>query len=242
MNTVDPQFKPLGDNALLMEWGNLIDRSINKLVVAMAGNLDKQPFYGLVDMVPAYSSLTVIYDPVAIKSFHGNQVAVFEFIQQYLLLLINKQAAISQNDKAVIEIPVCYELKFSDDLEKMQVALNLSLEDIIARHSNQEYYVYMQGFLPGFAYMGEVDERIAISRKNKPVPVIAGAVGIAGRQTGIYPVDSPGGWYIVGYTPLKMFDARDTLPCRLMAGDAVVFKPINLAAYNTIKQNQGTWE
>jgi inhibitor of KinA len=225
-----------------MDWGNVIDRSINNLVVATAYNLKKQPFHGLVDMVPAYSSLAIIYDPVAIKLFHGNQVAVFDYIQQYMLLIINKPVVSYKNNKTIIEIPVCYELILTGDLERIQVQLNLPLKDIIALHSSREYYVYMQGFLPGFAYMGEVDERIAIPRKDKPVPVGAGAVGIAGRQTGIYPVDSPGGWNIVGYTPLKMFDPGSTSPCRLMAGDAVVFKPINLATFNNIKQNQGKWE
>ncbi len=233
---------PLGDSALVIEWGNTIDRSINKKVVAMADILNQQPFIGMIDMVPAYSSLTVIYDPVRIRSFYGNQVAVFKFIQQYILPLINKLGNTIKENRSIIEIPVCYELILANDLETMQSQLNLPVAEIIKYHSQNEYYVYMQGFLPGFAYMGEVDERIAIPRKNKPVQVIAGAVGIAGKQTGIYPVDSPGGWNILGYTPFKMFDANAKTPCRLMAGDTVLFKSIDLAEYQTMKKNKSAWD
>ncbi|MES2647312.1 MAG: 5-oxoprolinase subunit PxpB [Bacteroidota bacterium] len=242
MNSNDPHFMPLGDSALVIQWGNIIDRSLNEVVVAVADSLKQQPFQGMIDIVPAYSSLTIIYDPVSINSFHGKQIAVFEFIQQYMLQLINKLDNTFKEQTSVIEIPVCYDLALYNDLEMMQLQLKLSVADIIKYHTDNEYYVFMQGFLPGFAYMGEVDKRIVMPRKNKPVQVIAGAVGIAGMQTGIYPVDSPGGWNILGFTPLNMFNATARNPCRLMAGDTVIFKSIQLPQYHSMKENQTAWD
>ncbi len=113
----------------------------------------------------------------------------------------------------------------------------MDIDEIISLHQSSAYYVYMLGFLPGFSYMGEVDERIAFPRKEKPVAVKAGAVAIAGKQTGIYPVNTPGGWNIVGYTPVNIFDASKQKFCLIEPGATVVFKAIDIETYHSIKNN-----
>lgn len=130
-----------------------------------------------------------------------------------------------------INIPVCFDPELGNDLEVMAAMHHILPDAIVELFLKVEYQVFMLGFLPGFAYMGEVDERIATPRKAKPVPTRSGAVGIAGRQTGIYPFDSPGGWHIVGYTPLKMFDASQQWPSLLKPGDRVRFERIGAKDY-----------
>jgi inhibitor of KinA len=127
----------------------------------------------------------------------------------------------------IVDIPVCYEEKFAPDIEQLAKEKNISVEEVIRIHSSKQYRVYMLGFLPGFSYMGEGDEKISISRKSQPVMVAAGSIGIAGRQTGIYPLTSPGGWQIIGRTPLKLFDAKRKESTLLKAGDIVQFISIS---------------
>eukprot|EP01136_Pigoraptor_vietnamica_P038048 Opistho-1_new@106825 len=136
-----------------------------------------------------------------------------------------------------ITIPVCYDLSLAPDLVELATLHQLSVEEVIQLHTAQTYRVYMIGFLPGFAYMGSVDERIRTARKANPrTKVPAGSVGIAGEQTGIYPLDSPGGWQLIGQTPLPLFDATRTDPCLLQPGDEVQFCSISLTAFHKLKQ------
>jgi inhibitor of KinA len=134
-----------------------------------------------------------------------------------------------QNDSTseLINIPVCYDPEFGPDLENLAREKNITTEDVIRIHTSKPYRVFMLGFLPGFAYMGEVDERISMSRKNQPVPVAAGSVGIAGKQTGIYPLLSPGGWQIIGRTPVHLFNKEKEQTTLLKAGDRVQFIPVS---------------
>ena len=132
-------------------------------------------------------------------------------------------------------IPVCYDDEFAIDLPWIAEQKNLTREEIVLLHSSRQYHVYMLGFLPGFSYMGEVDERIVVPRKPEPLPISAGSVGIAGKQTGIYPLNSPGGWQIIGRTPLKMFNKDNDEPCLLKAGDSVEFYSITIDEFNHIQ-------
>jgi inhibitor of KinA len=127
----------------------------------------------------------------------------------------------------LIRIPVCYDPAFAPDMIRLSAAKKCTPEELIGLHTAATYKVYMLGFLPGFAYMGGTDERIAMPRKPQPVKVMAGSVGIAGRQTGIYPLDSPGGWHIIGRTPLRMFDPAAKKPVLLNTGDRVQFYTIS---------------
>ena len=183
----------------------------------------------LFNQVPAYESLLLICNsPENVNQVIGE---IKQFFQKETPLL-------SKFEVEEIIVPVCYDLSLGNDLEQMAAFHQIKIEKLITCHYQVVYHIYMLGFLPGFAYMGEVDKQIATPRKLFPVATRAGAVGIAGRQTGIYPVDSPGGWNIVGYTPLKMFDLSKPSPTLLKPGNAVRFIPIDLETYNAFIGNE----
>ena len=229
---------PLGDAALTIDLGNRISSDLNRKVLAMQDWIVKHPFEGMKDVVLGYSSLSVIYDPFLIqKKLKANGMAsafVQEKLEEAFLHTID---AVDENGE-LIELPVCYDGEFGRDLPFIAKSKNLSVEEVISIHLLREYRVYMMGFLPGFAYMGEVDERIQVSRKQKPESVNAGSVGIASGQTGIYPVDSPGGWQIIGRTPVKLFEASADHPVKLKAGQVVRFYRVNLSDFEQIKATQ----
>lgn len=209
---------PLSERAAVISLGNIIDETVNNKVLAMHAWLKEHIFPGLKDMVPAYSSLTVLYDA-------GTG---FNMVRQQLesaWAAANEQAPVRQN---IISIPVCYDPVFGYDLDTMAAAKGMSVQELIQLHCSKDYRVYMLGFLPGFAYMGTVDERLVMPRKPQPQEVEAGSVGIAGWQTGIYPFSSPGGWQIIGRTPLKLFDAKREQPALLTGGDTVRFHSITI--------------
>ncbi len=218
---------PLGDSAITIDYGNTINESINKEVMARFNQLQKKSFPGLIEMIPAYSSLTIYYDVIALKKKINNDVTVFEWIKEQLEEKLKIPVQENIVTERVVRIPVCYEAEFSPDLQQLAAAKNITVDEVIQIHTSCNYKVYMLGFLPGFAYMGEVDEKIVMPRKLQPQNVVAGSVGIAGKQTGIYPLASPGGWQIIGRTPLRLFDAGREEPVLLKAGDAVEFYSIS---------------
>ena len=235
-----PVLVALGESALVVQWNNRIDRGINQQVNALAAALRAKPFFGMIDSVTAYSSLTVRYDPVVIRTAAENFDTANDFVNNYITSLLEHPININEQATNVVEIPVCYDISLGNDMALISEFAGLEKAAVIDLHRNETYYVYMPGFLPGFVYMGDVNERIAIPRKQKPVAVKAGAVGIAGRQTGIYPVDSPGGWHIVGYTPIQMFDPQSASPCVLKPGARVKFYAIDIADYHALKNvNEG---
>ena len=181
----------------------------------------------MIEAVPAYSSITIFYDPVAIKkTIPGNQT-VFEWIAGRIEQRLKEDLLIPDTTPRVIKIPVCYDAEFGLDIQELAFQKNLSPSEVVEFHIAKTYRVYMLGFLPGFAYMGEVDEKIAMSRKTEPrINTPAGSVGIAGKQTGIYPVDSPGGWQIIGRTPLQLFNKNRDQPVLLKPGDEIKFYSI----------------
>jgi len=209
------QFKPLGDSALLISFGELIDEDINDRVHALAGEIERTNFEWLIEVVPAYSSLAVIYDPLLID-FKG----VRETVERI-------EVASERFEGKLVEVPVVYGGQYGPDIEFVAEYNGLSVDDVIEIHSRPVYRVYFLGFLPGFAYLGGMDERIATPRLEKPrLKVPAGSVGIAGRQTGVYPLESPGGWRLVGRTPLRLFNPSNEPPTLLQPGDRVKFVPI----------------
>ena len=225
---------PLGDSALAIDFGNVISEDINKKVISLFKALQKKPLPGMIEGVPAYSSLNIIYDPVFIrKNFSKNNTA-FDWVKEQTEKFLQTHNESEAEPSRFIKIPVCYEEEFGTDIARIAKAKQLSREEIIQLHASKKYRVYMVGFLPGFPYMGEVDEKIAMSRKPQPQPVAAGSVGIAGRQTGIYPLPSPGGWVIIGRTPLKLFDPGNGHPTLLNAGDMIEFYPISKEEFFTM--------
>jgi inhibitor of KinA len=217
----------IGDAAITLDMGNQINEDLNRKVRAMREWLLSQGLEGLRDVIISYCAVSVLYDPFIIRSQHPHSSA-FEFVKQKLEEAWRQSAVVEkENGKHVISIPVCYDEEFGYDLHHIAKEKKLQIDEIIQLHSSKMYYVYMIGFLPGFSYLAEVDEKLVIPRKPKPVPVAAGSVGIAGSQTGIYSLNCPGGWQIIGRTPLKLFDATASPPVMLQAGNKVQFHAIS---------------
>ncbi|HEX2629994.1 MAG TPA: 5-oxoprolinase subunit PxpB [Chitinophagaceae bacterium] len=221
------QLFPLGDSAITIDFGNTIDEAINRQVIALFEAIRNNPLPGMIEAVPAYSSLTIYYDVPSLRKKIPADKLVFELMSEQLQQRLQQPVRTTEKESALIQIPVCYDPEFATDLIQFAAQKNLSPEEVIRIHTEKEYRVYMLGFLPGFSYMGLVDERIAASRKSQPTTVAAGSVGIAGKQTGIYPLASPGGWHIIGRTPLTLFDAKKEEPTLLKAGDRIQFVPIS---------------
>lgn len=218
--TAFPRLVPSGEAALLVEFEPLISPSINQRVHALAAQLAALNQRGVQEIIPAYRSLLIHYHPLE-TDLETVSAAVTTCWPQ-----IESQPLPSARR---VEIPVHYT---GEDLEFVAAYAQLSVPEVIARHTTRAYRVYMMGFTPGFAYMGEVNEQIAAPRLEKPrTRVPAGAVGIAGKQTGIYPIESPGGWRILGYTPLKLFDLKRPEPFLLAPGDTVQFVAVESAEH-----------
>jgi inhibitor of KinA len=221
-----PDIFPLGDGALTIDLGNRISQPLNDKVMAMHQWFRQQPFDGLLDLITAYSSLTIVYDTFTIKTVQQPGGTVFDWVKEQALKAWTQAGPDITGTRVQHRIPVCYGPPFAPDLEAMARQKQLGPAEIISLHTGRIYRVYMIGFLPGFSYMAEVDQRIAHPRKEKPVSVQAGSIGIAGSQTGIYPLTSPGGWNIIGRTPIKMFNPSSKYPVPLKAGDEVEFYSI----------------
>ena len=227
---------PLGDTAITVDFGNCIDETINKEIIARFNQLRQHPLPGMIEAVPAYSSLTVYYDPMALKKKISPGQTVYEWMQQQLEERLSQTVEQAGIKERVVKVPVCYEDEFAPDIHHLAKEKNITIDEVIQIHTAKPYKVYMLGFLPGFPYMGELDEKIAMSRKPQPVTVAAGNVGIAGKQTGIYPLASPGGWQIIGRTPLKLFEAGREDPTLLRAGDTVQFYSITKNEFELINK------
>jgi inhibitor of KinA len=219
---------PLGDSALTLELGDQINEKINQQVIGRFRQLQEQPLPKMIEAVPAYSTLTIYYDVIEIRKIADPDITAFEWMKEQLEKRLAQPVEESSINVETIKIPVCYEGDFAPDLPLLASTKNSTVDEVIQLHISRSYRVYMLGFLPGFAYMGEVDEKITMPRKTKPGIVKPGSIGIAGKQTGIYPLASPGGWHIIGRTPLKLFDAQKDLPTLLKAGDIVQFYSIGI--------------
>ncbi|MBW2039574.1 MAG: 5-oxoprolinase subunit PxpB [Deltaproteobacteria bacterium] len=218
MSYQNPRYRIMGDRALILELGDEISPEVNRRVRELVLTLEENPLEGLVEIVPTYRSLLIIYDPLKI-GLAALQHRIEEFQK--------KIEGIPIPEPKTVDIPVVYGGEYGPDLEWVSQYHKISREEIIRLHSGSTYQVYMIGFTPGFPYMGELPQRLATPRRETPRTVIpAGSVAIAQRQTGIYPVESPGGWQIIGRTPLKLFDSTQSPPTLLEMGDRVRFSPI----------------
>jgi inhibitor of KinA len=219
---------PLGDTAITIDFGNYINENINQKVMTGFHHLQKDPLPGTIEVVPAYSSLTLYYDISSLRKHVPKEQSVYEWTKQRLEERLARITTLDPASERRVRIPVCYQGEFAPDIEELATTHQISVDEVINIHLSRPYRVYMLGFLPGFAYLGEVDERITMHRKAQPGMVTAGSVGIAGRQTGIYPLTSPGGWQIIGRTPLHLFDSnKKEEPTLLKAGDIVEFYSIS---------------
>lgn len=232
-----PHIYPLSENAVTIAFGDRLDDALHQQVLQLDQAIRQEPFAGWVENVPAYASLTVFYQPEKIAI--TNPASAFAQVQNLLLSKLFNGSNYITPAARVVPIPVCYEAPFAPDLDFMSDLRGISREALIALHLQDTYKVYMMGFLPGFAYMGAVDEKLSTPRKTTPrARVPAGSVGIAGRQTGIYPFDTPGGWQIIGKTPLKMLDWGKSDPFLLKTGDLVQFYAISKETFEQWEQSE----
>jgi inhibitor of KinA len=225
---------PLGDSALTVDFGNLINEPLNEAVIERFYQLQQRPLPGITEVVPAYCSLTVYYDIAWLRKIIPVNYTVFEWLKEKLTTLFLQQPERTNANAQLIKIPVCYDKDMAPDIEELAISNNLRAKDIVALHTGRQYRVYMLGFLPGFAYLGRVDEKIAAPRKPQPRVTPEGSVGIAGLQTGIYPFTSPGGWQIIGRTPVKLFQKENEVPVLFRAGDMVEFYSITKEEFEKI--------
>ncbi|WP_439504999.1 5-oxoprolinase subunit PxpB [Sediminibacterium sp.] len=226
-----PHIYALGDQAITIEWSSTISEEVNNQVMHSFQFLGLNPIEGITDMIPAYSSLTLIYNPGIIRK-QAMGGSPFEWLKKKLATLTVAPSLNAKESTPQI-VPVCYDLSLAPDLIEATQLTGCTIEEIIALHTSKIYKVYMLGFLPGFAYMASVNQRIQMPRKSNPRKMVkAGSVGIAGEQTGIYPIDAPGGWQLIGQTPMKIFDITKEDPCLFKPGYFVQFKAITLEQFH----------
>ena len=216
-----------GDSSLLIEFGKELSPEVNQRIAATVQLMKEQHIEGVVDVIPAFCSLLVNYDP---------RVARDEKMRKRLEGLVRMDIKVGERKRKVFEVPVAYGGEYGPDLGAIAQHAGLSEEQVIAIHSSRDYLIYMLGFLPGFCYLGGLDERIHTPRLSNPrLKIRAGSVGIGGSQTGIYPLDSPGGWQLMGMTPVKTYDPGRETPILVEAGNYIRFVPVDEAEYQRIQ-------
>lgn len=217
-----------GDTAITVCFENEISKEVNGFVTSFTCAVEQKSIKGVIELIPAFNSVTVLYD---------STVTSAGTLKIKLERIIKKLGNSQQSSAVLYKIPVCYEEKFSPDMKNVEAHTGLSREEIIEIHSSTDYLIYMLGFLPGFAYLGEMDKRLATPRLDSPrVEISRGAVGIGGEQTGIYPVASPGGWQLIGRTPVLVYDRERENPILYKSGDYIRFVPITRNEYFEIEK------
>ena len=215
-----------GDSSVLIVFGDTISTEINQRISATVKLIKEQRIEGIVDMIPAFASLLINHNPLVIN---------YDTIARRLERILRMDTRAEAAAKRVFEIPVCYGGEFGPDLGDIAENAGLTPEEVVEIHTSRDYLIYMLGFLPGFCYLGGLDERIHTPRLSSPrLRIPAGSVGIGGSQTGIYPMDSPGGWRLMGMTPVKTYDPQRETPILVQAGEYIRFVRIDEAEYRRI--------
>ena len=229
------RFLSAGDRALVVEFGDRIDRALSNEVLRLDASVRSSRLSGLVETVPTFRSLLVHYDPVA---------TTFADLERAITSLLDCQPG-PRAAATLWRVPVCYENSFAPDLGEVANRTGLAPSEVVARHSGTSYHVYMLGFLPGFSYLGDLPHELALPRRANPrLRVPAGSVSIATTLTAIYPYESPGGWHLIGATPVRLFDPARSRPALLKPGDEVQFQPIDPANFASIRKavDSGSYE
>ena len=213
-----PSYWPAGDAALGVEFGQTIDPAINRQVPALARLLDHAPLPGVIETVPTYRSLLIHYNPLRLS---------YQEVLAWAQSKVAQAESLPPVQPRRLEVPTVYGGEFGPDLDFVAEFHHLSPAEVIRLHSGADYMVYMMGFMPGFPYLGGLPIELETPRLDTPRTLVrAGSVGLAGNQTGVYPLASPGGWRLIGYTPLRLFNAEKDPPTLLNPGDQVRFVPI----------------
>jgi len=224
---VKVRFLSAGDRALVVGFGDRVDRRLSERVLRLDAIIRADPSCGIVETVPTFRSLTVYYDPL-LTSRAELQQAIGALADR----VDNRRSA-----ARLWQVPVCYEGEFAPDLAEVARLTGLTPGEVVALHSGTRFHVYMLGFLPGFPYMGDLPPQLELPRRADPrLRVPAGSISIATSLTAIYPYESPGGWHLIGATPIRMFDPERPAPALFAPGDAVSFQPIDRAAFASIRR------
>lgn len=224
---------PISESAVTLQFGSVINKENFDKVIGHCRAIENNPFAGFKEVVPAYTTLTIHFDLKGVMQSNLKGQSTVEKISNYinsLAILVDKSMVQQKFD-----IPVCYDDEFGLDLSELSKGSGLPVEKIIHLHASNTYTVFMIGFAPGFPYMAELPTALHCKRKSTPrKKVPAGSVAIAGNQTGIYPFETPGGWQIIGRTPLKLFDGARQMPSLLQAGMQIKFMPISREQFNKL--------
>ena len=223
-----PKFATLGDRALVVHLGDQIDAPTFRAIRSLGRQLETKPPVGMIEFVPAFTTVAIYYD--LLRSSEA------ELISHISDLMAGHDSA-AEPEPRLVEIPVCYGGEFGCDLEFVAKHAKLTEQEVVEIHSSADYLVHMIGFAPGFPYLGGMSPRIAAPRRGSPrLKIPAGSVGIAGNQTGIYPLETPGGWQLIGRTPLALFRPEQDPPTLLEAGDIVRFRPITPEQFRQLSE------
>lgn len=221
-------YKLLGVKAIIIEWPSKIANEILEDILSFKEKLELVEHSNYVDLIIAYNSLTIIYK---------KEILPFENEIQRLQSIYNLEVKFEKKQQLTWQIPVCYDKEFGIDLEGISKKLNIDIDEIISLHSSTIYTVYFIGFLPGFLYLGGLNQKLYIDRRSNPrLKVPKGAVAIGGQQTGIYPSETSGGWHLIGKTPIHFFDANSKQPCFAKAGDCLQFTAVSKTEFYKIEQ------
>ncbi len=220
-------YKLFSERSVLIEWPAIIDENILNDVILFKEKIRNNKIKEIVELKHAYNSLLVIC---------GDDYFVFGTFEKKLQKLYTQKGPHVELRLKKWEIPVCYDDVFGIDLGEMALEKNMSKKSIIELHSKTVYTVYFIGFLPGFMYLGGLNRKLHTPRKSTPRSrIVKGAVAIGGKQTGVYPNESPGGWNIIGNSPIEFFNPKNAIPCFANAGDKIIFKPVSIKEYKDIK-------
>jgi inhibitor of KinA len=225
----------LSHGACTVSFGSQITEQTHLRVMGLQNQLAANPFTGWIENVAAYTTLTVYYEPAQVRAAYGCK-SPFHWVKNHIEEVLTQEYAYTENfdNQSIIKIPVCYERAFAPDLARAAEQLQMPEQTLIQLHSQTLFKVFMIGFLPGFPYMGTLAPELFLERKAQPVrEVAAGSVAIAREQTGIYPQASPGGWHVIGRTPIKLFDLSRKAPSLLQPGDRVQMYPISAAEFHS---------
>jgi len=223
---MNPRFLVSGDTAVVVEFGNRVDRALSERVLTLSARVRASDIPGVLETVPTYRSLMVLHDPLVLDS-----ATLIEKLEH----LVEAQDSTAKETR-LWRIPACYAPIHAPDLEQVAQRSGLAEQEVVRLHSETVFHVYMLGFVPGFPYMGDLPQALALPRRTDPrVKVPAGSIAIAAGQTAIYPVESPGGWHLIGATPVRLFDMRSPRPALLSPGDKVRFVPVSSAEFEDIR-------
>jgi inhibitor of KinA len=227
---VDYSFSSLGDQAIVIEVATEINDEVHKRIRRISLLLEQQAPEWMVEFIPAFTTVSVFYNPLQ---------ADYQTVEAHLRELLLKAPIETEAASRTIEIPVCYGGKFGPDLEFVAAHNRLTTQEVVRIHSSGTYSVYMIGFAPGFPFIGGMSEKIAAPRRDSPRLIIPErSVGIAGMQTGVYPIETPGGWQLIGRTPIRLFRPEKNVPSLLRAGDQIIFREITESAYHAWQEDE----